>query len=114
MNTVLMRLNTEPYDQILSGAKTIELRLYDEKRRELAVGDMLIFEKRDHDEQIAAQIIALHRASSFYELLQVVDPIACGWKVGESVDPAIMEKYYSPLDITKYGVLGIEVQVLSR
>ena len=38
-----MRLNKEPFEMIKSGMKTIELRLYDEKRKLLRIGDEIEF-----------------------------------------------------------------------
>ncbi|MBQ1852397.1 MAG: ASCH domain-containing protein, partial [Lachnospiraceae bacterium] len=38
-----MQLQPEPFDLIKSGAKTIELRLYDEKRRKIRIGDEIVF-----------------------------------------------------------------------
>ena len=41
--THYMKLNPEPFDKIASGKKTIELRLYDEKRKTVLPGDEIIF-----------------------------------------------------------------------
>ena len=41
--THYMNLASEPFEQISSGAKTIELRLYDEKRQAVSAGDTIIF-----------------------------------------------------------------------
>lgn len=38
-----MKLNNEPFTLIKAGTKVIELRLNDEKRRKLAVGDKIEF-----------------------------------------------------------------------
>ena len=38
-----MKLHPAPFEMIKSGKKTIELRLYDEKRRKIKVGDEIIF-----------------------------------------------------------------------
>ena len=38
-----MRLNNEPFNKIKEGTKTVELRLLDEKRKTLRVGDKIIF-----------------------------------------------------------------------
>ena len=38
-----MKLNKEPFEKIKSGEKTIELRLYDEKRRKIKAGDTICF-----------------------------------------------------------------------
>lgn len=40
-----MKLKDKPFEAIRQGIKTIELRLYDEKRQALAVGDMVEFTK---------------------------------------------------------------------
>ena len=41
--THYMTLASLPFEQIMSGAKTIELRLYDEKRQAVFEGDTIIF-----------------------------------------------------------------------
>ena len=41
--TQKMNLNPEPFEMIFSGQKTIELRLNDEKRQMIKVGDMIEF-----------------------------------------------------------------------
>ena len=38
-----MKLNPSPFEKIRTGSKTIELRLYDEKRRAISVGDTITF-----------------------------------------------------------------------
>ena len=38
-----MNLNPEPFEMIRSGEKTIELRLNDEKRKAIGVGDTKVF-----------------------------------------------------------------------
>jgi ASC-1-like (ASCH) protein len=41
-----MRLHDGPFKLIKAGSKTIELRLYDEKRQEIKVGDEIEFTSR--------------------------------------------------------------------
>ena len=38
-----MNLHKAPFQMIKSGAKTIELRLYDEKRKKIKAGDIIEF-----------------------------------------------------------------------
>ena len=38
-----MHLDKGPFQKIWYGAKTIELRMFDEKRREIKVGDIIEF-----------------------------------------------------------------------
>ena len=40
-----MKLNTEPFERIKSGRKKLELRLFDEKRQRLDIGDIIIFSR---------------------------------------------------------------------
>ena len=47
-----MRLNNEPFNKIKEGTKTVELRLLDEKRKTLRVGDKIIFTNRANNEKI--------------------------------------------------------------
>ena len=39
----IMKLHPRPFAKIKDGSKTIELRLYDEKRQRISVGDTLRF-----------------------------------------------------------------------
>lgn len=34
-----MKLNESPFDKIKNGTKTVEFRLYDDKRKQIKVGD---------------------------------------------------------------------------
>ena len=36
-----MKLNKSPFERIKNGTKTIEFRLYDEKRKQIKVGDKI-------------------------------------------------------------------------
>lgn len=63
-----MRLHPEPFNKIKNGTKTIEMRLYDEKRRQLQLGDIIEFENRETGEKLGAQIVNFHRFASFAEL----------------------------------------------
>ena len=42
-----MKLNSKPFESIKSGSKTIELRLNDEKRQQVSVGDFIEFSLTD-------------------------------------------------------------------
>lgn len=37
-----MKLLKEPFDNIKNGTKTIEFRLYDEKRKQIKIGDIML------------------------------------------------------------------------
>jgi len=107
-----MRLNSEPFKNIKNGTKTIELRLNDEKRQLLNVGDILEFTNRQDDEKLCTKIIGLHHYDNFIELYKHFDKVSMGYREDEIANPEDMEKYYSKEEQEKYGVVGIEVEVI--
>ena len=107
---IKMKLNSAPFEKIKSGAKDIELRLYDEKRRGISLFDVISFTS-DSGEEIRALVTGLHVAKSFDELYSIFDKVRLGYEPWEPSDPEDMEKYYTKEDIIKYGVLGIEIAV---
>lgn len=104
-----MRLNKKPFEMIKSGKKTVELRLYDEKRRKLAVGDKIIFRNTESNETLSVTISGLHIYDSFRELYKHFDKSSIGYEENEIPDPNDMNEYYTPAEQEKFGVIGIEI-----
>ena len=46
-----MRLLPKPFELICSGVKTVEIRLNDEKRKKIQVGDTITFRKLPEEEE---------------------------------------------------------------
>ena len=107
-----MRLHNEPFELIKSGIKTIELRLYDEKRQQIQVGDEIEFTNRSTDEQILTKVIAMHIYSSFADLYRDYDKRSLGYKDDEEAKAEDMEMYYSKEEQDKYCVVGIEINIM--
>lgn len=107
-----MRLHKEPFELIKNCSKTIELRLYDEKRQMINIGDTITFENRSGGDKIQVKVIALYIYPSFEELYKHFDKISIGYKEDEEADPKDMELYYSSEDQSKYGVVGIEMELI--
>ena len=97
-----MKLQRLPFDLIRAGQKTVELRLYDEKRKSIRVGDKINFSCEG--DSLTVTVLALHRFSDFAALYEAMPHNALG-----SDDPKDMEQYYSLEAQRKYGVLGIEI-----
>jgi ASC-1-like (ASCH) protein len=106
-----MKLRPSPFERIKSGEKTIELRLYDEKRRKIRVGDVIVFENTESGETLERIVSALHRFDSFEALYEALPLLRCGYTEADVKDahPSDMEAYYSKEEEAKYGVLGIEL-----
>ncbi|MBR4943094.1 MAG: ASCH domain-containing protein [Clostridia bacterium] len=113
MKTVKMRLNDKPFFQIKNGEKRVEVRLFDEKRKLLCVGDFLLFTHRESGEALLTEIVGLHTYPTFSEWAKdekIFPQCGFGKKSGEE---AIQEMYtyYSPSEEALYGVLAIELKV---
>lgn len=106
-----MKLKQEPFEKIRNGDKTIELRLYDEKRQQVQIGDFIEFSLMENPkEKIQTRVTALHRFNSFQELYASLPKVKLGYKSDETPDPNHMDAYYSREEQEKYGVVGIEIR----
>ena len=105
-----MRLRSALFEKIMNGSKTIELRLNDEKRQKVQIGDFIEFACLDEpDKKLQTRVTALHRFGSFAELYSALPMEKAGYSAGEAPDPKDMDEYYPEEEQNKYGVLGIEL-----
>jgi len=108
MKTHEFRLHQEPFDAIASGKKTIEARLFDEKRQAITLGDELVFISRQNpDQRVRARVVALHKAATFRELFANDEAEKFGKLTVEELAAQIAE-FYTEEDQQKNGVVGIE------
>lgn len=105
-----MRLNNDPFIKIKNGTKTVELRLYDEKRKALKVGDKIIFTNIDTNEKMDVIVKGLFKADNFNDIYAKYSKVSIGYDEKDVANPKDMEEYYSIEDINKYGCLAIEVE----
>ena len=108
--TVEMRLNDAPFQQIKNGEKSVEVRLYDEKRRKIQVGNRICFTHTENGEKLLMRVENLHCCDTFQALFERVGLDVCGFH-GYSMEAAIeaMRGYYSQEEEQTYGVVGIEI-----
>lgn len=109
-----MRLHNSPFELIKNGTKTIEMRLNDEKRQLISIGDTIEFENRITKEIILTEVTDLHKYNNFEELYPNFNKISLGYKKDEIASPKDMEQYYTKEEQNKYGVIGIEVKLLNQ
>lgn len=107
-----MMLQPAPFALVKAGKKTVELRLNDEKRRAIKVGDCIEFTETASKEKLRVSVEKLYPFASFEELYKAIRPEVCGYEKGEPASPHDMDAYYSPEAQEKYGVLGIEVKMV--
>lgn len=111
-----IHLHPRPFAKIRDGSKTIEMRLNDEKRRKMAVGDVLTFICRETGETFSARLAARLEYPTFAELLDAHDPVAMGY--GPEWDDRLragdhgMYAWYSPEEEARWGVVGLQLEVI--
>lgn len=105
-----MDLWHESFQKIKNKTKTIELRLNDEKRSIIKIGDIVEFTDTSSGEKIRCTVLNLFRYADFETLYRNHNKISIGYSENETADPADMLAYYSADKIKKYGVAGIEIE----
>ena len=107
--THIMNLWHDSFIKIQEGTKTIEMRLYDEKRSAISIGDIIIFVDTSSRASLECLVLNLYTYPSFDELYAHHDKISIGYNENEAANPKDMLMYYSEEQINKYGVVGIEI-----
>ena len=108
--THYMNLWDDSFCAIKEGWKTIEMRLNDEKRSIIKVGDSIEFTNTTSQEKMLCIVLNMFYYPNFAELYKNHDKLSIGYKEKEKADPDDMRKYYTAEQIEKYGVVGIELK----
>ena len=111
-----MQLHPAPFEMIKDGKKTIELRLYDEKRRKIRVGDTILFTNTATGEMLDVNVLNLSVFDSFEKLYKELPLLECGYTEDDidTASPNDMAVYYSEEKQKEYGVVGIKVELLTK
>lgn len=107
-----MKLKEGPFEAIKAGTKTVEMRLYDDKRRKIQIGDVIEFTNNTSGEKISVEVLALHIYPSFENLYDIFDKVSLGYAPHEIALYTDMVEYYLSTEIEKYGVVGIEIKLI--
>lgn len=109
-----MHLRKEPFHKIWSGEKHIELRLFDEKRKQISVGDLIEFAYENKTKMtMTVKVVALHKAANFKELFEALPLKRCGFEEDDIRDACLQMEGYPGYDFEnqqRLGVLGIEFE----
>ena len=114
-----MHLYEQAFNLVYFGLKTIELRIYDDKRKQISVGDLITFiNLTKPDETIVVRVISNRSFIGFHELFLWVNPTLCGWPDGISHADAAnyMVNFYKQQDklelLRKLGAVAIEFELV--
>ncbi|MEK4082108.1 ASCH domain-containing protein [Solibacillus sp. FSL K6-1126] len=110
-----MGLYGEYFDSIRKGKKKVEVRLNDEKRRKIKVGDFIEFIKiPEQDETIIIKVTDLKIYDTFqamYEDIPFQDIDCEGWTMQEMIDGTY--EIYTPEQEKEWGTLAITIEYYS-
>lgn len=109
-----MKLRAIYFDKIVLGEKVFEVRLNDEKRKAIAIGDTIIFKKLPElEKEIETVVTDLIHFKSFTEMAKNLSSTEIGFE--DCSEKSIVDAYhefYSVEDENKFGVLAIKVKCL--
>lgn len=107
-----MNLQPRYFDFIKDGTKRIELRLYDEKRSQIQLGDVIEFSKSETD-KLRAEVIGLLRYGSFQDLFEDFDiSILADASMTKEELLNVLSEFYTPEKQAQYGVVGIRLRLV--
>ncbi|MFB6246347.1 MAG: ASCH domain-containing protein [Candidatus Pacearchaeota archaeon] len=109
-----MKLVKDPFRRVQRGEKVIEVRLYDEQRQKVEIGDEIeILNYHNREESVLVEVIGLSRFRNFYDLYSAFDPSKFGHTEGTKPEEQAENdrQHYSREDEEKYGVLGIHIRL---
>ena len=112
----IMHLAAEPFEKLRNGTKKIELRLYDEKRKRLKIGDSIIFVNlKDSTDTLKTKITDIYVFDSFEALYKALPLEDLGYSEDEieQATPEDMIEFYTPEEQAEHGVIGIRLELLS-
>lgn len=108
---ITMNLKPEPFGLIKQGTKTIEMRLFDEKRKHIRVGDFIEFINLDNKEKLLTRVIGVHVYPTFKELYNDYNKIELGYSAQQEASYTDMLKYYSLEEQEANCVVGLEIRL---
>ena len=109
-----MKLQPEYYNFILNGTKRIEIRLYDEKRQSIKLGDTIKFLKEPElSESFNAKVTGLLSYNSFKDMFKDFDiSILSDKSMTKEELIKVLEQFYTKEKQEQYGVLGIRIELI--
>ena len=110
----MMKLDASFFDKMKARQKVYEVRLYDEKRKSILVGDKIIFKRRPElIDGIVVRVVEIRRFESFEQMAKTMSLASVGFD-GKTADEAVSyyRTIYSVEDEQKYGVVAFKVELI--
>lgn len=108
-----MKLNAKSFENIKKGIKKFELRLNDERRKNINLGDTIIFHNLDDlTNTISVKVLALLRYPTFADFFQDIDYKLCG--TANSLEEKLerVHSFYTLEQEKQHGILAIKIEFI--
>ena len=110
----IMKLRPEFFEQVRSGKKIYEIRLNDEKRQKIIVGDTIIFKKEPELlDGVIVKVVDIKRFESFEQMAQTLSLASVGFEgKNASYVSRFYNKIYPKADEKHYGVVAFKIELI--
>jgi len=108
-----MKLNEKAFLNIKNGIKKFELRLFDDRRKNIDIGDTITFHNLNNlDNTISVEVLALLRYPSFKDFFEDIDYRNCG--TANSLEEKLkrVHTFYTPEQEIQNGILAIKIKLI--
>lgn len=109
-----LKLQPKYYEYMLNGTKRIEIRLFDEKRQQINIGDTIKFlNEAELTENFKVKIIGLLRYNSFEDMFKDFDiSVLADKSMAKEELMQGLEQFYTKEKQKQYGVLRIRIELI--
>ena len=108
----VMKIQEDFFEQIKSGKKVYEVRIYDESMHKIVVGDTIIFKKLPNlIDGVVAKVTDVKRFDTFEQMAQILSLSSVGFeKKNASQVARFYRSLYSKEDEKNYGVIAFKIE----
>ena len=111
-----MKLKRQHFNKIASGEKWVEMRVADEKRKQVLAGDRILFSCEEEPmHYLTVSVCAVQFFADFFELAKHYGGAAVGFSGVDAEDiAAYMCGIYGADVVQSLGVVALEISLLSE
>ncbi len=112
---VVMKLKQEPFEQIKSGVKIWEVRLNDDKRKAIHIGDRILFKKLpDLLEGVLTKVVDIKHFNHFEDMAGVLslESVGFGKDANAKTCADVYHTYYTPQEEQEFGVVAFKLELI--
>lgn len=110
--SVIMRVDRKAFDRLKDGSKTWEIRLNDEKRKGIHIGDSIVFMRRPELEERLPMVV--EEKQLFSDVQRLLDKVPLkDIAAPETTEVEWIQSFmthYRPEELVQYGIVAFKVK----